>query len=73
MILASPYNLLTVSLCGRVPGVLEYNSLSDDERRGLRKMSGGLMLGSSSPSSLGRAQAGGRMRPGAGAAPKIPP
>lgn len=57
---ASPYNPLTVSLWGRVPGVLENISLSDDAKWGLRKMSGGLMPGWSTLS-LGRALAGGRM------------
>lgn len=61
-LLGSP---LIVSLWGRVPGVLEYIYLSEDERRGLKKTIGGLMPASST-SFLGRAQAGGRRRSGIG-------
>lgn len=35
---------LTVSLCGRVPGIPEHISLSDDERRRLETMSGASCL-----------------------------
>lgn len=61
-LLGSP---LIVSLWGRVPGVLEYIYLNEDERRGLKKTLGGLMPASST-SFLGRAQAGGRRRSGIG-------